>query len=436
MPKDLPRWPITLLGFLFPVLWFLGFSFLFIPLIGFCATIVLIRRRHALLPPAWYLWFGYLVLVAASVVQIDSTGRLIGYAMRVFMVVGATMIAVYVYSATPRSLPTTYVFAMLSLLWVFVVFGGWLGVLLPEVTLQTPASLVMPNFLMSNELVDALVRPRFAEIQQPYGVAEPFIRPAAPFQGANGWGCNIAFLAPIVYRYIQTISGWRRVTLIAISLSALVPAAATLNRGLIIGLVLAIVYVAVRSILSGNIRVAGVAAGVILVGGFAANALGIVATLSSRLEASGTNDTRGALYDEAIQRTLESPILGYGAPRPSLLLDVSVGTQGHIWNIMVSHGFLALAFYVSFFLCMAWFGAKARPIADGAHVTVIVGVVLMWFYGLDGPQLAVLLIAAALSVRDARMVGRPFLEREAPLKATEKPAIGAKLSPLALERIG
>ena len=90
-----------------------------------------------------------------------------------------------------------------------------------------------------------------------------------------------------------------------------------------------------------------------------------------------------------------------------------MGTQGHVWNIMISHGFVALAFYVGYFLLTAWQGRGARSPADAAHITVIVGCVLIWFYGLDGPQIAVLLLAGAVSVRDARTRAWPTLARPA-----------------------
>lgn len=420
MPVSLPRWPITLFGILFPILWLLGLGFIFLPVVGTCAAVVLIRRRHALLPPGWYFWAAYLVLACASVVEIDTSGRLVGFVMRMGMVLGASAIAVYVYSATPRSLPTSYVYRSMALLWLFIVIGGWLGVLFPDVTLQTPASMIMPESLMSNEFVDALVRPRFAEIQQPFGAEQPFMRPAAPFPGANGWGCNMALLTPMVLRYIATLKGWQRVAMIIFSVSALIPAAQTLDRGLIIGLAVAVLYAAFRSAFRGHWRFAAWTATGVVVSLVGAQALGFTAALSERLATSATNETRGALYQEAIQRTLDSPVLGYGAPRPSLLLDVSVGTQGQIWNVMVSHGFIALACYVAFFVVAGFAGRSAPPIADAGHITVIVGIVLMWFYGLDGPQLAILLLAGAVSVRAVRLRARPYL-----WPRTEEPSRGS-----------
>ena len=407
MPRSLPAWPVVFFGVAFPVMWVLGLGFAFLPVSGALAAFVMIRRRHAVLPPAWFLWFGYLVIALASVVQIDTTGRLIGYVLRLGMVLGATALAVYVYSATPRSIPTGLVYRSMAWLWTFVIVGGWLGILLPEVILQTPFASVVPGGLLSNDLVTQLVRPRFAQIEYPYG-ADPIIRPAAPFQATNGWGCNIALLAPLMVRYLTMLSGWRRWLLLGISVLGIVPALATLNRGLFIGFGIALVYVGARALIAGRFRLAGAVAGVLVAAALLATVTGVAGSITERTETGGTNETRASLYEEAIDRTLQSPLLGYGAPRPSLREEISVGTQGHVWNIMVSHGFLALAFYLAYFLVTAWQGRNARNPADAGHLTAVVGLVLVVFYGLDGPQIAVLLMAGALSVRDVRT--RPWEE--------------------------
>ncbi len=410
MPQDLPRWPIVFFGLSFPVLWLAGLGFAYLPLSGALAVVVLVRRHHAVLPPAWYLWFGYLVLVLASVVQIDTIGRLSGYLLRVGMLLGASALALYVYSATPRSVGVPVVYRSLAWLWAFLVVGGWLGLVFPEVVLHTPFASVVPGPLMSNELVNSLVQPPLAQIEYPYG-EDPVIRPAAPLPAANGWGCNVALLAPVMVRYFTMVSGWRRIGVAGIGLLAVIPAAATLNRGLFVGLGVALGYVGLRAVFAGRLVTAAAVIGVLL-GAFAlASLAGVTASVSDRLDSSGTNDTRTSLYDEAVARTAESPLLGYGAPRPSLRQEISVGTQGHVWNVMISHGFVALALFIAYFLVSTWQGRQARAPADAAHVTTVVGCVLLWFYGFDGPQLAVLLLAGVVAVRDVRTRPWPALSQ-------------------------
>ena len=399
MRVELPAWPLQVLALGYPIMWLLGLGFVSVAVIGATAIYVLWRFRATFLPRNWWLWLIYLVFVLASFIELDTAGRVVGYVSRLTMVLGATAIAVYVYSASVKSLPTRKVYFYLSFLWFFVIIGGWLGVLFPQTVLTTPVSMILPGFLADNEFVSTLTQPPFAEIQEPYGAEEPFYRPAAPLPGANGWGANVVFLAPLMYRYWTCLRGRSRWFFAIASLSAVVPAAATLNRGLILGLTVAGLYGAYRALLRGRIgpllTFLAAAALVFVV----AWSSGVLASLAERLELSGSNDTRSGLYEEAFQRTLESPLLGYGAPRPSYTYDVSVGTQGHLWNVMFSHGFVALACYLAFIITAAWLGRNAPPPADAAHVVVVVGLALVWFYGFDGPQIAVLLIAVALSLR-------------------------------------
>ena len=91
-------------------------------------------------------------MMIASVVQIDTSGDSGASRLRASMVVGATVLALYVYSATPRSIPVSTVYASLALLWAFVVIGGWLGVLFPLGHLSTPAAAFLPDSPRSNEL--------------------------------------------------------------------------------------------------------------------------------------------------------------------------------------------------------------------------------------------------------------------------------------------
>lgn len=406
MQQDLPRWPIILLGWLFPIMWLLGAGFLFVAATGAICAWVLFSRRHVILPPGWFLWFAFLSLAVASVVQVDTSGRLVGYVMRLLTLLGATAIGLYVYSATPRSLSDRTVLTALMGLWVFVIVGGWLGVLFPEVVLSTPLSRVIPGALSSNSYVDSLVRPRFAEIQNPWGAEEPFLRPAAPFPGSNGWGCNVALLLPLVVAMIAELRGLRRWLLVSVTVAAVIPAVHTLNRGLVLGVTVALIYFAVHRLMRGHVVPALVTLLAGLSGLIVAQATGVIAAFSERLAVSNSNDTRGAIYSEAFDRAVQSPWIGYGAPRPSLTREVSVGTQGQVWYLMVSHGLLALVFFILFFLVAAWVGRNATGLALAAHIVVVVGLVLIWVYGLDGPQLAVFLLSAALSMRNVRT--RPF----------------------------
>jgi hypothetical protein len=118
---------------------------------------------------------------------------------------------------------------------------------------------------------------------------------------------------------------------------------------------------------------------------------------------SSTNFGRATVYRETFDRTLSSPLLGWGGPRPSRTLDISVGTQGHLWNVMFSHGFLALALFVTTLLWLTWRTRTCTGFGFAAHVTLVMVAVAITFYGFDGPQMLIALTAGALGTRQVHL---------------------------------
>ena len=135
---------------------------------------------------------------------------------------------------------------------------------------------------------------------------------------------------------------------------------------------------------------------------------GVFEQISARTSASSTTQDRMALYRETFRRTLQSPLFGWGAPRPSETLQVSVGTQGHIWNLMFSYGFLALGFFAVFIWWTVW-RSRDVPTAEAlwVHVSLLVSGCAITYYGFDGPQMAVVMVSAALLLRAVSPPPRP-----------------------------
>jgi O-antigen ligase len=140
-------------------------------------------------------------------------------------------------------------------------------------------------------------------------------------------------------------------------------------------------------------------------------ATGAVAALTERLRYSQSNTSRSTIYSQAFDGAVQSPLFGNGAPRPSNLLNISVGTQGQVWNVMFSYGFVGLAFFLAFFAVVAFASRRAAdPVALWIHAAVVVAFATFFYYGYDGPQLAVLMVACALALRrsqDTRRVQAP-----------------------------
>jgi hypothetical protein len=397
---ELPAWPLAVLLVGYPVWWVLGFSWLAV--LGSAAIMLalLCVRGNVELPRGIGLWSVFLVFSVAAVIELDNPLRAVGLGVRVGNYLGSTVVLLYVYNAR-RTLPVQRVFGYLTCYFATIVVGGWLGVLSPHGSLSTVAERILPTAIRNNSLVAALVHPSFAEVQQPYGAPVAFVRPSAPFPYTNSWGCNVAIVVPLlIAAIIIARTAWRRVVILALMALAVVPAAATLNRGMFIAIGFSLAWAAVLYALRG--RSAPFVAVLVLgaIGYLVAAATGVLASLGERLQYSGTNTGRLQIYSEAWHGALDSPLFGNGAPRPSTTVDISVGTQGQLWNVMYSYGFVALAGFVGFFAYVAFLALRVRgPAAPWPHIMLAVVTLTFFFYGYDGPQLSVAMVGAAVALR-------------------------------------
>lgn len=396
---DLPSWPFLVFYWLFPIFWLLGVSEFTLVLLAPFLLAYLLLLPDPRLPAILLPWLAFLLLVLGSGVSIDTFGRAIGFVYRFGNYVAATLAFLYVYNASQRTLSDRRIVMALAALWGWIVLGGMLGVLFPSGVVRTPLSFVLPEFLLSNELVQAWVLPNFAEVQQPWGSPEEFARPSAPFAYTNGWGSGYALLFPFAITAFTMLRGWRRWAYGAVILLSIVPVAATLNRGMYLALGIALSYVLLRFAIRGRVApLVGVSLLAFGVGLFLVVS-GVIDRILLRTTYSTTNIGRMTLYEETFQRTLESPLLGWGSPRPSRLIGLSVGTQGHIWNVMFSHGFVALAFFVCSIALFAWSTRDTAGPRFAAHVTLVMSVAAITYYGFDGIQIVTVLVAAGLALR-------------------------------------
>ncbi|RKS71327.1 hypothetical protein CLV35_3123 [Motilibacter peucedani] len=401
MGAELPAWPFYLLVAGFPVWWVLGFGAFAVAMVAVPMVVLLVMRRTVRVPPAFALWVLFVVWAAAAAIELDSALRLVGFAVRLANYIGAGVVFLYVYNCSERRLPRRSALLAVAGFFAFVVVGGWLGVLIPHGHLTTPAENLLPGSIASNEYVHDLVHPPFAEVQRPYGSPRTFTRPSAPFAYTNGWGCNVALLVPLACAALSATRRARDRALIAgVLCAAVVPAVFTLNRGMYIALGFGLAYAAVRLAWRGHVvPLMGImTAGV--VGAFVASAAGVVSSLNERLHYSETNTGRAQVYREAFDGAVASPLLGNGAPRPSQTLDISIGTQGQVWNVMFSYGFPALFCFIAWLVAAALVSSRRRGVDHvWLHVVPVVALLTIVYYGYDGPQLMLVMVAAALGMR-------------------------------------
>ena len=267
------------------------------------------------------------------------------------------------------------------MLWVAAIVGGYLGLILPNGRLSvTPVSLILPDSIANDEFVGNLVRPRFAQVQNFLGF--PVARPSALFGFTNEWGGNVGLLTPFfVAATLFSDNPQRRRWGVIGLLAALPPMMLSVNRGLWLSAAAIMALVALRSFLLGRpgpLKFFG-AAVVVIVALLALTPIG--GLVSGRLSESDTGAREG-IYREAWAGALESPIFGWGGPRPSANpFSPPVGTHGHLWFAMFAHGFVGLGLYLAW---MGWAMLRSRvhrdPVSVMLAAVVFVGFVQMFFY--------------------------------------------------------
>jgi hypothetical protein len=420
-PGALPAWPVTMVFVFFPLFWLAGVTAFLAPIAAaFCLFLMAVRGRIRL-PRMWLAFVAYAIWMLASASMIDTGGRMLGFAQRWTTLVGAGIVAVYVFNAAERLTRRRLLGAMAWFVgWLAV--GGYLGMVKPYARIRTPMLQIVPGNIAANDYVKELLSPRFAEVQQPYGASQPFVRPAAPFPYTNGWGHAFVLLLPLMVALWLVAERRTRRAVVLLVLACVPPALATLNRGIFVGVAVAAAVAAVRlrrHIRLGHVLLASVPAALLGVGVLASGALD---RLGQRTSTSSTTADRASLYREAFERTKESPLLGYGAPRPSGVLDVSVGTQGQFWNVMFSHGFVGLALFLTLVWGLALVTVRTRDLASAfVHASLVVVSVTILFYGLEGMNVIIVMVTAALLQRpddqtlsDTREEGPVLRRRSAP----------------------
>jgi hypothetical protein len=402
-PGGLPTWPFTALLVAFPVWWLMGLGTLIWPLLALVMFAYLLCHGDVRAPRGFGLWLLFLLWLTFSASQLDTLGRGVGFAYRLALYLACTVIFLYVYNLRVRDL-TRFVLVRLTVFFAVVVVGGYLGLLLPTLTVRTPLSYVMPGGLLANELVREIVIVGTTQFNpDAWAYRDP--RPSAPFLYTNNWGNAYSILLPLVVTYLVTLRGTRLFKpVLVLTVASVAPAFLTLNRGMFLGLGIAAVVIAVRHAWHGNARA--------LLGVTAVGVLGVVAyqvlsvgdRLDTRLESSGTNESRLTVYEETISRTLASPWFGYGAPRPAETAGVPpAGTQGQVWMVLFSHGFIGLALFLGWFLFLVMRSFRRTDLMGVTYNAVLVVLLVeIFYYGLLVHGLALAMIVAAVALRPAQ----------------------------------
>ena len=160
-------------------------------------------------------------------------------------------------------------------------------------------------------------------------------------------------------------AGWRRSFAPFVLLVAAVPIVMSLNRAMWASIAVGIIYYVVRLVLKGRMLALIGAALCVLVASLLFCSSPLAELSVSRLENPHSNERRGNLLPETVASTAEgSPVLGFGstrdvqgsfAPSPAGTADCPgcevppLGTQGQLWGVIFSHGFVGAAAFLAFF---------------------------------------------------------------------------------------
>lgn len=384
----------------FPLWWALGAA-AFMPLIlaGVMAVLML-ARGGTVLVPGILPWAAFLVWVAAAGINLLSGASLLAYGQRSGILLAVGIFLLYVINARDN-LPVRKVVYGLLAMWLAIVLLGITAIYFPDYRLTTPVGLILPDALLENPLVRNLVLPPLAEVQHPGGAPEAFNRPAAPFPYANSWGVMFAVLTPVACAAVALVRSPLAKALLVLGMAvSFWPALATSNRGMLVGLGAAVVYVVIRLAFRGRIAAAALGlAGVLLAGGTIV-ATGSLQEILDRQLYSDSTSGRLSLYRQTWQATLERPLLGYGTPQLEETIGVSLGTQGYLWMLMFSYGLVGLGLFL-YFLAGAVLRTWHTPSTVGLwlHSVPVAALVMVPFYGFDVMQLTAVFVVLALLLR-------------------------------------
>jgi hypothetical protein len=421
-----PGWPLVMLYAFFPVWWALGLAQL-IFLVAAGAMVVILRKQGSLrVPHGFSLWLLFMIWMFAGVLMVRADapqtlpgggiGRVFGFGVWAGWYVAITIVMLYV-ANTARQLPTMRIVRLLG--WMFVVTTGFgvLAVLAPTLEFESPMEMVLPQQLTSTSFVRTLIHPSLSSTSDFLGYVQP--RPTAPFPYSNAWGNNLALYLPFfMLACFGKGAGWRKKAGPVALVAATFPIIFSLNRGLWISLAVAAVYAAVRLAANGKTRALQALVAALVVGGVVFVSSPLFDTVVLRVETPHSNDRRAGTAETVVSVAAQgSPFVGYGTTRTMQGTFSSLaggetaschqcaapplGTQGFMWRLVLTTGFVGTGLCLAFFVLQFLRRARGPSPVDVATCTVLLVAVLCFFvYDSLGSALFTAMIAIGLMARE------------------------------------
>lgn len=402
-----PSAPIAAVLIGYPVWSVLGLAQAVWVLAAIVMGVRLLGARRTVVPAGSGLWMAFLVWVGISALALlDRPGSLIGAGYRLSMYLGAAIILLYVFNLSERQLRTEDVCRWMAVPLAVLTVGGLIGMAIGESDLTSLPLAVLPGAGRSAFLVD-LLTPRFAQVQTFLGFDLP--RPAFPFRFTNQWGAVMAAVLPFAIAGVRFHKLEHRLFIRLLIGLSLVPIVISVNRGLWMSLGASFLYVTVRRAGAGRALSAIRMVLVVVVVALVVTITPLGGLVADRAESDHSNRSRSTLYALTLEQVQDSPLTGFGAPRPDEENPnlPPVGTHGQLWTVVFSHGFVGAMFFTSFLAVLAWRTAKEL---DDLHLwlhAVTAGLLVqMWVYNLFPGALALGFLAGGLLLRRRRNLAR------------------------------
>lgn len=410
-----PEWlPLALALVGWPVWWALGVTQLVFILAAIPLAWSLKKKGKVRYPPGFGIWVLFLILVLFSGFALDvdaqgtasseGVGRYIAFGFRFANYLAVSVVLVYIGNVSEKVLPRARIIGWLAWLGLAAIGLGLLALALPDLEFTSPLAAVLPDFLSDGSAT------RLAQVQPVLG--DPTPRPAAPFKFTNAWGNNTSLLL------IWLVVAWgvlgarrQRVLLAVVMVLAALPIVYSLNRGMWLGLALALAVVAVRLALRGRTLVLVATSAVLILASVVFVLSPLKTLVAERLEAGHSNSVRSSLAETSIGTAMQSPILGFGSTRDTIGSEASIaigptpdcprcggrdiGSTGQFTLLLIAQGFLGLFFYVGFFV-RSLFAYRSDLSPLGIAGTTVV--LMELFYGMFYSALTMPLAIAFCSI--------------------------------------
>ena len=190
-------------------------------------------------------------LTAPETAASPASHRIFSFTLRALSYLACTVVMLYAGNLNEDELPRRRLAWLMGLLAIYTVVGG-LGGTSPTFQFNAALSVLVPHSVQQGMLNQGMLHPSLAQIQNVLGTAAG--RPDAPYDYTNTWGNCLAILAPwlIVAWYVEGTRRQRWIAAAALVLSV-IPIVYSLNRGLWLALIVAVIYLAVRLAARGRL---------------------------------------------------------------------------------------------------------------------------------------------------------------------------------------